>query len=78
MAWHMWRSFFAFEKDGVGSCLFRRISDVLYLQGTTDDNKNKEKKKKPTTKLIELTLESKTHGYSPDDIKKYHDEEVSV
>lgn len=68
---------FRFRKRWVGSRFFRRISDVLYLQGTNDDPKNKEKKKKPATKMIELTLEAKTHGYSIDELRKFHEEEVS-
>lgn len=48
----------------------------VYLQGTNDDGKNKEKKKKPATKMIDLALEAKTHGFTIDELRKFHEEEV--
>jgi len=47
-------------------------------EGTNDDPKNKEKKKKPATKMIDLTLEAKTHGFSMDELRKFHEEESKM
>lgn len=72
--WHMWSM-----SPGAGSCcILQEIQTVLYLQGTADDSKNKDKKKKPSAKVIELPLEAKTHGYTPTELQNYQEQEVSV
>lgn len=75
----MWRFFFVFYPKKMGRQPFssKNFRSFLYLQGTNDDPKNKEKKKKPTVKMIDLTLEARTHGYTIDELRKYHEEEVN-
>lgn len=51
---------------------------IFCSQENNVEGGKKDKKKKPTTKSIELPLESKTHGYAQTELNNYFEEEVSL
>lgn len=47
-------------------------------EGSNDASAQKDKKKKSTSKIIELPIEAKTHGHSHVELINYHDQEAKM